>query len=86
MTSTVNNRFEYGVGTTTKRVTHTLLNLWKREYNTVECQTISFEEFQAQFIDKIRELEQNLKSKTEERKIIEQDITRLRKQMEFLSL
>jgi hypothetical protein len=44
MTSTVNSRFEYGVGRTTKQVTKTLLGLWKRDYADSECQTLTFEE------------------------------------------
>ena len=57
MTSTVNNRFEYGVGRTTKQVTKTLLGLWKREYAEAECQTMTFEEISKQFDDQIANLE-----------------------------
>jgi len=31
MNGTINSRYEYGVGRTTKKVTRTLLGLWKRD-------------------------------------------------------
>jgi DNA polymerase II small subunit/DNA polymerase delta subunit B len=71
---------------TTKKVTNTLLSFLRKPSKAVECQTITFEEFEKQFTDQIERLENNLKSKNEERKIIEKDIDRMKKSLEVLAL
>jgi len=37
MTKTLNSRYEYGVGRTTKQVTRTLLGFWKKDHEDQEC-------------------------------------------------
>lgn len=71
---------------TTKKVTHTLLSFLRKPSRTTECQTITFEEFEKQFTDQIDRLENSLKSKNEERKIIERDIERMKNSLEVLAL
>ncbi len=71
---------------TTKKVTHTLLSFLKKPSKAAECQTMTFEEFEKQFTDQIDRLENSLKSKNEERKIIERDIERMKNSLEVLAL
>lgn len=52
----------------------------------MSCQTITYEEFEKQFNDKLLKLELSLKSKAEEKKIVERDIERMKSQLEALSL
>lgn len=86
MNKTLNTKYEYGVGTTTKKVTRTLLGFWKKDREDQECQTLTFDDIVQNFQDQIESLEKSLKMKNDERKIIEADIARLKKQMEYMSL
>ena len=71
---------------TTKKVTQTLLSFLKKPSKAAECQTMTFEEFEKQFTDQIDRLENSLKSKNEERNIIERDIERMKNSLEVLAL
>ena len=86
MMDAINSQYSKAVGATSKKIVSTLTNFYHRDYATVECQTLSFEEFEKQFNDKIDALESMLKNKTEERKIVEGDIKRMKNQLEIISL
>lgn len=46
MEKKLNSQYHKAVGTTTKRVTKTLLKFFHRDKRDMDCQTISFEEFE----------------------------------------
>lgn len=85
LTDVINEQYEKAVGTATKRTAHTLIKFFKHESKTTECQTLSYDEFEAIFQAKIDQLEQMLSNRKEEQKIVEKDIHRLREQCEILS-
>ena len=70
MDQKLHKQYEHGVGMTTKRVTNTLLSFLRKPSKSTECQTITYEEFEKQFTDQIDMLENSLRSKNEEEKII----------------
>ena len=47
MEQKLNEKYTDAVGNTTNKVTKTLLSFFHKEQNTVECQTMTFAEFEA---------------------------------------
>ena len=82
----LNQKYTHAVSSTGKKVTHTLLSFVRKNTVDADCQTISYEEFENQFNDKLTQLENKLASKSNERDIVEKDINRMKHMLEALSL
>lgn len=74
----MNKQYSKAVSKTTNKTAKTLIDFFHRDYSEASCQTMTFDEFEKQFTEKIDQLEDMLKNKTDQRKIIENDIERMK--------